>query len=676
VLLEARGIRFSYKIDGRPVGVLNGLDLAIEHGEMVAIQGASGSGKSTLLYILGCLLRPDEGKLTFDGLDLSKLSKDELAVLRNRMIGFVFQQFHLLPRASVLENIMLPTAYPCEKARRVPEHRAKALELARTLGLDSHLEHLPNQLSGGQQQRVAIARALMNDTRLILADEPTGNLDTKNAAQILDLLGELNRRGKAVIIITHDPEVARRCSRIYHIRDGVITSEERLSKPAPAAGEPRPQDGALWSLGDSLGRWLKVIRAQLPMTWEDLRRNKARSLLTMLGITIGIAAVLAMLTLGRFTQQKILDSYESLGVNKLVVRGWNDWTLKAADRVGVIFRAFSWEHDLQHLPEVFPEIRRISPVLTDWNDTVHYNGVSIQDGVRVYGVSDDYIYIHNRSILLGHNFSPFQVEARSPVCMIGTEIAQRLFAGALPVGNIVYVTSSNENPYACEVVGVLKEQSSNNEWYKPNLAVLIPYTFFPLTIDNWWNTQIHDVTLQLAPGTDVEATGKSIKEFFKLKYGKSGRFSVDSDAVLIAQMKKFLSLFTVLLAGIALLSLVVGGIGITNMMLVSVSERFKEIGLRKALGATDVSVRIQFLVESVVLCAIAGLVGMALGFAAYEALIWGASKFVSKLHFEWVVMPGAVALSVLSIAVVGVASGLMPALKAERLEVIEALRSE
>ena len=206
--------------------------------------------------------------------------------------------------------------------------------------------------------------------------------------------------------------------------------------------------------------------------------------------------------------------------------------------------------------------------------------------------------------------------------------------------------------------------------------IFIPHTYFKHVVKASWQAYMRDFLLTIKSGNDVEEYSKKIKAFFEYKYGKSGYFAVDSSTVLVAQMRKFLRLFTILLGTIAIISLIVGGIGIANMMLVSVSERFREIGLRKAVGATGKSILIQFLLESVTLCSIGGLTGVIFGFSIYELIIYAASKFTDKVQFEWILEPWAFAISAISIIAVGVGSGIIPAIKAEKLEVIDALRSE
>jgi len=676
-MLEVRDLTFSYRIAAEEISVLKCLDFRVRTGEFVAIQGPSGSGKSTLFYILGFLLKPTRGKILFDGIDATALSQDELTVLRNRRIGFVFQQFHLLSKTDVVENILLPTHYPSELADKQDGLRQKAVTLATDLGLGAHLKHFPNQLSGGQQQRVAIARALIQDVDLILADEPTGNLDSRTAGQILDLLRELNRQGKTIILITHDAEVAKRCSKVYHLRDGAFTQIEE-NYPPPV----RPEDGSHARDGipklpsaASPALYRRIARSVLPLVTENLLRNKAKSILTMLGVVIGVAAVLAMVTLGQFTKRRILESYEAMGVNKLLLRGYPNWNLKATDALSVSFRSFDWQRDFAALPKLFPELRYMSPVLTNWQNKATAGGLMIEDKVSFFGVTPEYLAITNRTLEAGRNLSPYHVEKRAPVCVVGLDIAKRLFPRTNAIGQVLTLTDGRSLSFPCLIIGVLATMTSNKDWSPPNLHVLLPYTYFQ-TVNSSWHAQIHEAAIQVDALSDVELAGKKIKSYFEQKYGKAGQFFIDSDSTLVAQMKRFLNLFAVLLAAIALLSLVVGGIGINNMMLVSVTERIKEFGLRKALGATHRSIRTQVLMESLGLCITAGILGILIGFGAYELMIYGATKFVPNLRFEWVFEPVAAALSLVSIIAVGVASGLVPALRAEKLQVIEALRSE
>lgn len=673
-IVQTKNLSFSYSNGVRKVPVLNDVSLEIPQGAMVAIRGPSGSGKSTLLYLLGCLLQQDEGQILINGQDLSQLSDLQSAELRNRKIGFVFQHFHLLARTTVLENILLPTMYPTERPLRTKETKNKALKLAKYLGLEEHLNHLPNQLSGGQQQRVAIARALINDADLILADEPTGNLDSETSKQIMDLFKDLHNQGKTIIIITHEQEVADYCPTVLHLKDGRFLEEQSPKATAPQGPPASPEKKEETKRPGILGLWA-LARQLTPLAFANLMSHKARSLLTMLGIIIGVAAVLAMITLGQFTQEKVMASYAELGANTFIFRGHRNWELKATDQVSTMFQEFNWEKDLLPLKKIFPQIKRLSPLMMNWGTKGSYGGKSIDDELRVIGINEEGLAAGARNIILGKGISPYHVANRSNVCVIGFEIAQRLFSNTSPLGQILML-NENEEIYGCRIIGVLESKTSNKEWLKPNFQVFLPFGFFQAVTKQWWDSLIQTATIQLNEGADVEKTGEGIRRFFERKYGKSGRFRVSADSVLIAQMERFLNLFTVMLGTIAFIALAVGGIGITNMMLVSVSERFKEIGLRKALGATGKSIKLQLLSESVLICGAAGVIGLIVGFIAYQAAIFAATKFVKDLQFEFIFDPWAILISAGSILLVGVLSGLVPAYKAEKLQVIEALRSE
>lgn len=674
--IKVNNLFYSYNNEGLQTPILKDLSLEIKKGELVAIQGPSGSGKSTLLYLLGLLSAPSKGQIEILGRDIAQLNEEELAQVRNTHIGFVFQQFHLLPKTGVIDNILLPTQYGLEK-QSTESNFKKAEALAKLIGLDGRFHHHPNQLSGGQQQRVAICRALLKDPEIILADEPTGNLDSDSAEQILKLLQNLNREfKKTIIIITHDSSVAEKCDRIIRIKDGsIIGADPRpVSSGKSTAATPVVKSEIIGQLNSLNGSW-RAMQESFPSALKNLGRNKTRTALTMIGISVGISAVLSMITLGQFTKSKILAGYAELGVNTMVFYGYPNWNQKATDIVPMPFRFFDWEKELKPLRKIFPEIERMSPVLMGWEGAVNYGGRSIDQDVRILGASEDALLMSRRQLLIGRNFSHAEMEQRSGVCIIGIEIAERMFTNIQPLGQVLRVTQG-DNSFGCRVIGVLKTSSSNKEYLKPNLQVYLPFTFYQALAGDWWSSQIKEVMIQVETGADVEKTGKGIRSFFEQRYGTSGRFRVDSDSVLVAQMRRFLALFTILLSSIAFVTLAVGGIGITNMMLVSVSERFREIGLRKALGATNQQIRTQFLTESMIVCALAGAIGLIIGFSAYHLAIWAASKFVNKLQFEWTIDWLAFFLSLISIILVGVLSGIFPALKAEKLQVIDALRSE
>jgi macrolide transport system ATP-binding/permease protein len=701
VILKLTDVHFSYRSakvtsgssgdfnsdDHGSSGILNGVNLQIRRGEMVALQGPSGSGKSTLFYLLGCMLKPSSGTITVAGSDLDHLTDEQLATFRNQTIGFIFQQFHLLPRATVLQNILLPASYPAEISKVGPQDIEKARTLAQTLGLSDHLEKQPNELSGGQQQRVAIARALMRDVDLILADEPTGNLDSRNAEQVLTLLRDLNRSGKTVILITHDQTVADACERIIHLRDGHVEGE-LVPSPANALADAasgsvqvaRPATPAPRNIDDrSSEDWAmtRVFWTSLPHVWRNISRNRMKSLLTMIGVIVGVASVLAMLSLARFTKNRILEGYEALGANKIQLNGGRNWLSNAREAKGTaIFFGFTEAGDIGALTKTFPEITRISPVKMLWDAKLAYGGKSVSDKINILGVNEQYLKITNGKLDAGMSILPHHVDEKNRVCVVGHDIPKKLEKSSDDLlGQFINMSLSGRYPFTCKVIGILSSQRSNNEWFQPDRQILIPSTF-ALTMSDSWQPSYSQIVLTVADVQYVEEMGVKLKNFFTQKYGDSGEFYAGTDAVLVAQMKRFLNIFTLLLGSIAFLSLFVGGVGIHNMMLVSVSDRLKEIGLRKALGATSKSIKILFLAESILLCFCAGFIGILIGWGACQLGIYAGTKFVKDMKFEWVTDPWALIISLGSIVAVGIFSGLKPAAKAERLSVIEALRSE
>ncbi|MCB9072345.1 MAG: ATP-binding cassette domain-containing protein [Bdellovibrionaceae bacterium] len=676
VAVNVTDLQFSYPLyGGQELPIIKGISFSVEQGELVAIQGPSGSGKSTLLYILGGLLTHFSGQVKIFDKNVTTLSDLERATLRNQSIGFVFQQFHLLAKATVRENILLPLDYPTE-IQQNPVNEEQLLRIARDLGLEDRLDHLPNQLSGGQQQRVAIARALVRDTRLILADEPTGSLDTQNAIKTMEILRAAQQRGRTVIIITHDPEIAAQCDRVIFFRDGHIESDsakkQHIAKVV-AGDESFPPPKKI-SRFEQMTKYLRTSLRVSPIAFKSLLQNKSRTLLTMLGIIIGVAAVLSMVTVGKYTKRKILDSYAELGVNTMLFYGWPNWDLKAVDRPPAIFQGFDWDRDLNPLLKIFPELNAISPILFSWNITASFGGVTTDADIRLIGTTPDGIRLSNKNIMQGNTFSPFHIANRSAVCILGYDVYDRLFKDVNAIGQIIFI-NKGDRTFGCRVIGIAAPHNSNKDWNNPNLQIIVPYSFFQ-GISTTWESFTRQVLMETKPGEDVQAVGLGVRAFFEKRYGKSAMFNIGSDSVLIAQMNKFLNMFTVLLGMIAFVSLAVGGIGITNMMLVSVSERLKEIGIRKAFGATHFSIRVQYLVEAIAICGVAGLAGIVFGFVAYQGAIYGATKLIPNLQFEWVFDWQAIALSFISILAVGILSGLIPALKAEKLEVIEALRSE
>ncbi len=665
-LIEIKNLSFNYE----KVSVIKDLNLSINQGDFIAIKGPSGSGKSTLFYLMSGLLKNYEGEIFLFGKNLKDYNDLQLSFLRNKNIGHIFQQFHLMPKMTVLENVLLPSFYPSELENQNLESPKKAIKILKKVGLDDRMEHYPNQLSGGQQQRVAIARSLLNNPNLILADEPTGNLDSKSTQEILEILKEINNEGKTVIIITHENIVAKSAKEIIYFQDGKILKRENSS--------PKKQNYLSNDLSDKkdFKSFIKQYYDLSKFGLKNIFKHRLRSLLTMLGITVGMASVCSMITFGRYAERKIGKSFQTLGTHVLNLKGYHNWKMDLKNRPRLIFKSFDYESDILKLKEIFPNITMTTPILTEWNAVFYYAGKKISnDSQNIIGISKDGLKIFDLKILKGKNFSNHHIKHKSSVCIIGNKVSEDLFNNRSSLKKIITI-KNNDKFFSCTVIGVLKNKETNNKTDSANNSIFLPYTFYKSALGEGWSSKIYSVTLKISPDSSISKSKKSILNFFKKKYGKSGLFYVNSDSILISQMNKFLSIFSVLLFSVAFATLSVGCIGVSNMMFVSVSERLKEIGIRKSLGATEKSILIQFLMESVILCFIAGFFGIFIGIFTYELGIYIASNLSSNISFEWIFDPYALTLSICCIFLVGVVSGLLPALKAKKISVIDALRSE
>ena len=313
-LIELSQVRREFPAGDEVVVALKDINLTIDKGEMVAIVGSSGSGKSTLMNILGCLDRPSRGAYRVLGRDTRDMKPDDLAALRREHFGFIFQRYHLLSDLTAAGNVETPAIY---LGRDPAERRAEARHLLERLGLKDRAEHTPNQLSGGQQQRVSIARALINGGEVILADEPTGALDTATGAEVMGILRQLNAEGRTIIIVTHDMKVAEHADRIIELSDGVIVSDTRktgVTVPVRETGSARA------NVRQGAESWRDRFNEAFRMAVRAMRAHKLRTFLTMLGIIIGIAAVVSVVALGEGSRKQVLENISQLGTNTIDVR--------------------------------------------------------------------------------------------------------------------------------------------------------------------------------------------------------------------------------------------------------------------------------------------------------------------------------------------------------------------
>lgn len=653
-MLELKDIRKTYRMGGNEVHALRSVSLKIDKGDYVAIMGPSGSGKSTLMHILGLLDVPSAGSYKVEGREVSHLSEDELAVFRREVIGFIFQQFNLLPRMSARENVELPLLYSKKK-----NLMARAAELLKTLGLGSRMDHRPNELSGGQQQRVAIARSLINEPQMILADEPTGNLDSVSEKEILAALQSLNEQGITVVIVTHEEEVGLQAKRLIRMRDGAIQSDERL-KPLPAQAESPARSANNNHVAPASFRLIDFIE-YFRQGFKTLAANKVRTLLSMLGILIGVGAVVAMLALGSGAQKAIETQLAALGSNLLVLRS-------GAVRVGGVSQGMGSSNrltldDLKNLKLMITSAKDICPQVNGRGQVTYLNK---NWSTQVIGSGSSYSRIHVAEPTMGRFFTEEENQKRMRVAVIGMTIVREVFGGQNPIGEMMKINKVN-----FQVIGILPEKGANSFRDQDDMILIPTLT----ALHRLFGRETLDaIEFEIEDPLKLDSSQDQILELMKTRHPlppsiQDNAFEVRNMADIQAAMAESSKTMSLLLTSIAAISLLVGGIGIMNIMLVSVTERTREIGLRKAIGARRWDILAQFLSESVVVSLVGGLAGIVLGFVATEAIsaIVGWNTSISL---------NSVLVSFLFSASIGIIFGFYPARKASGLHPIEALRHD
>ena len=642
-LLEVRGLRREFPTGESPITVLDGIDLRIEAGEMVAIVGASGSGKSTLMNILGALDRPTSGSYRVAEQEVADLDADGLARLRREHFGFVFQRYQLLGELTAQDNVALPAIYAGCSAQ---ERQARARLLLERLGLGTRADHRPSQLSGGQQQRVSIARALMNGGSVILADEPTGALDTASGEEVLRLLSELNAQGHTVIIVTHDAQVARRASRVIEISDGRIVSDSRSEAAAvPAAAALPPPEAAAHRADAAISaRWAQSLR----MALFALHAHRLRALLTMLGIVIGIAALVCVVALGKGAQAQVMTQIRELGTNTLEIfpgRDFGDMKASSVESLSV--------EDAEALAQHF-YVDSASPNISV--SVAALRGPAAASA-QVNGVGAALFRVRGMALAEGRFFDIPEQETRAQVAVIDQRAARALFGYASPIGQTVLL---GEMPV--QVVGVLRPMQSSFASSTPGFFV--PYTTVATRLAG--RQYLESITLRIKDDISSRAAQGAVHATLRDRHGSQDFFILNSDQIRQAAMRTSRTL-SLLISGVATLSLMVGGIGVMNIMLVSVTERTREIGVRMAVGARRSDIVLQFLMEAVLICLMGGAAGVVLAYGLGTLL----AVFLPQLPMAF--SSASVVLAVASSCLIGMAFGYLPARNAARLEPVQAL---
>lgn len=650
-LLELNNLRREFPSGDDTIAVLKNINLKIAAGEMVAIVGASGSGKSTLMNILGCLDRPTSGYYRVAGKTTGELPPDDLAALRREHFGFVFQRYHLLPDLTALGNVEIPAIY-AGKDKAFRQQRASAM--LGKLGLADRMTHHPGQLSGGQQQRVSIARALMNGGDVILADEPTGALDSKSGQAVIAILQELNADGHTVIIVTHDMQVARHAKRIIEITDGEIVSDTQnseFSQPRAPQQIEQPSSTPTSLTTTWFAQKDRFIEA-FKMAMLAMASHRLRTFLTMLGIIIGIASVVSVVALGQGSRQRILKDISSLGTNTIDVYPGKDFGDMRSSRVQTLRPSDA--HALAAQPYVDSVTPRVSNTVV-----LRYGSTSVNANVN--GVGAQYFRVRGMEIADGSLFDELAVTNNSQYVVIDHNTRKKLFPNTSPLGEVLII-----GKVPCRIIGVTKEKDSgfgNND----SLNVFVPYTTAMARMTG--QSYLKAMTVRMSDNVSTDVAEEGVTKLLTQRHGVKDFFVSNTDSIR-QTIEKTTATMTLLVSMIAFISLLVGGIGVMNIMLVSVTERTQEIGVRMAVGARQGDIMRQFLIEAVVVCLLGGTIGVLLSLAFGAVLAKVSTNFT--LVYSTLSIVAAFAVS----TAVGIVFGYLPARNAARLDPVVALSRE
>ncbi|OOF84731.1 macrolide ABC transporter permease/ATP-binding protein MacB [Rodentibacter ratti] len=624
------------------VHILKNISLTIEKGDFVAIIGQSGSGKSTLMNIIGCLDTATSGSYKIDGKETHQLSPDQLSDLRSQKFGFIFQRYNLLSSLTAAENVALPAIYA-----GIPQTQRldRAKQLLEKLGLSDKWQNKPNQLSGGQQQRVSIARALMNGGEIILADEPTGALDSHSGQNVMEILRQLHHEGHTIIMVTHDRDIAASANRVIEIKDGEIIADsqkEAVKSTVENQAKIKPH------FGFSKDQLVEAFR----MSVSAIVAHKMRSLLTMLGIIIGITSVVSVVALGNGSQQKILENIKGIGTSTMTIfngTGFGDRRAEQMQNLTV--------NDANALNQQ-SYVQSVTPNSSSSGTLVYGNQTFSSTSLK--GVGEQYFDVEGLNLKQGNFFSAQDVLENNQVALIDESAKKAIFPNESALGKVVMF---NKRPL--RIIGVVSDRQMGGA--SSSLNVYAPYTTVMNRISG--SKKISSITVKIADEVNSTVAEKGITELLSLRHGKKDFFVMNSDTIK-QTIESTTGTMKLLISSIAFISLIVGGIGVMNIMLVSVTERTKEIGVRMAIGARQTNILQQFLIEAVLICLIGGITGILL-----SGLIGLLFNLFMK-DFTMAFSTASIITAVLFSTLIGVLFGYMPAKRAAQLNPIAALARE
>ena len=641
-IIEMKNINRYFGTGDNRVHILKNISLNVEKGDFVAIIGQSGSGKSTLMNIIGCLDTATSGSYKINNNETLELSKDQLSDLRSQTFGFIFQRYNLLSSLTAAENVALPAIYA---GMPQTQRLTRAKQLLEKLGLGDKWQNKPNQLSGGQQQRVSIARALMNGGEIILADEPTGALDSQSGENVMEILRQLHSEGHTIIMVTHDRDIAASANRVIEIKDGEIigdSQKEAVQSAIKNTGKSKSR------FGFSKDQLIEAFK----MSVSAIVAHKMRSLLTMLGIIIGITSVVSVVALGNGSQQKILENIKGIGTNTITIfngTGFGDRRAEQMQNLTV--------NDANALSNQ-SYVQSVTPNSTSSGTLIYGNQTFSSTSLK--GVSEQSFDVEGLTLKLGNTFTPEDIRNNQSVALIDESAKKSIFPHENPLGKIVMF---NKRPL--RIIGVVSDRQMGGA--SSSLNIYAPYSTVMNKISG--SKKIASITVKVSDSVNSTVAEKGITELLQMRHGKKDFFIMNSDTIK-QTIESTTSTMKLLISSIAFISLIVGGIGVMNIMLVSVTERTKEIGVRMAIGARQSNILQQFLIEAVLICLIGGVTGILL--SGVIGLLFNTFMSDFAMAFSTASIIAAVAFSTL----IGVVFGYMPANRAAQLDPITALARE